>query len=86
MAPDGKGPLTESKPDGRHPGVPGPAAPGAPGPKAAAAPGPGQNEDLTESVADLAGGAEGALGPGPFVGFGLRQAVGALRFLSLWQV
>ena len=42
-------------------------------------PGP-EHEDLTESAAHLAGGAEAALGPGPLTGFGLRQAAGVLRF------
>ena len=38
--------------------------------------------DRADSAADLAGGAEAALGPGPLLGLGLREAVGALRFLG----
>ena len=36
--------------------------------------------DLADGAADLAGGAEAALGPGPLLGLGLRDAIGALRF------
>jgi polyhydroxyalkanoate synthase len=63
-APHGQVPLAETSPNGRHP----------------AGRRPGTPEDLAENAAHLAGGAEGALGPGPFTGIGLRQAAGALRF------
>jgi poly[(R)-3-hydroxyalkanoate] polymerase subunit PhaC len=81
-APHDQDPPTQADPNGRHPSGPrqevprsqpeAPAVwPGAPGP---------EDEDLAESAAHLAGGAEAALGPGPFTGFGLRQAAGVLRF------
>jgi polyhydroxyalkanoate synthase len=38
--------------------------------------------DLADRAAQLAGGAEAALRPGPHTGFGLRPAVGAVRFLG----
>ena len=38
--------------------------------------------DLADRAARMAGGAEAALRPGPHTGFGLRPAVGALRFLG----
>jgi polyhydroxyalkanoate synthase len=38
--------------------------------------------DLADRAAQLAGGAEAALRPGPHTAFGLRQAAGALRFLG----
>jgi poly[(R)-3-hydroxyalkanoate] polymerase subunit PhaC len=63
-APHDQVPLAETSQNGRHPGAPAPGLP----------------DDLAENAAHLAGGAEGALGPGPFTGVGLRQAAGALRF------
>ena len=74
-APHGQVPLAETSPNGHHPAG---SRPGAPGPRPEV-PGP-EREDLTESAAHLAGGAEAALGPGPLTGFGLRQAAGILRF------
>jgi poly[(R)-3-hydroxyalkanoate] polymerase subunit PhaC len=60
----GQVPLAGTSSNGRHP----------------AGSGPEPHEDLAESAAHLAGGAEAAFGPGPFTGIGLRQAAGALRF------
>jgi len=40
-----------------------------------------EEADFADDAAQLAGGAEAALGPGPFLGLGLREAVGAFRFL-----
>ena len=73
-APHGQVPLAETSPNGHHSAVSraGPLGPG-PGP-----PGP-EHGDLAESAVHLAGGAEAALGSGPFAGFGLRQAAGVLR-------
>jgi polyhydroxyalkanoate synthase len=65
----GQVPLAETSSNGRHQAG---SRPGAPGPE--------PPEDLAESAAHLAGGAEAALGAGPFTGIGLRHAAGALRF------
>jgi polyhydroxyalkanoate synthase subunit PhaC len=65
----GQVPLAETSPNGRHPAG---SRPGGPGPE--------PPEDLAESAAHLAGGAEAALGAGPFTGIGLRQAARALGF------
>ena len=81
----------ETSPNGRRPAGSRAKAPGsrakAPVPQAKApvprpeVPAP-EHEDLTESAAHHAGGAEGVLwhGHGPFTGFGFRQAAGILRF------
>ena len=74
----------ETSPNGRRPAVSRAKAPGsrakAPVPRPEV-PAP-EHEDLTESAAHHAGGAEGVLwhGHGPFTGFGFRQAAGILRF------
>ena len=74
-APHGQVPLDKASPNGRRRAG---SRPGAPGPRPEA-PGP-EHEDIAESAAHLAGGAEAALGPRPFAGFGLRQAGGVLWF------
>ncbi len=80
--------------DGKPAKAPSPAAAGgkpakAPSPAAAggkpgqAQPAPaGPSGDLTDGAAHLAGGADALLGPSPFVGFGLPDAVGGLRVLA----
>jgi polyhydroxyalkanoate synthase len=80
--PHGQVPLAETSPNGHRPASspargPGPP-PGTPDPRPEA-PGP-EHEDLAERAAHLAGGALAGLWPGPFAGFGLRQAAGVLRF------
>ena len=77
----GRVPLDKASPNGRRragsrPEVPTPR-PEVPGP---------EHEDIAESAAHLAGGAEAAFGPGPFAGFGLRQAGGVLRFAGRQMV
>ena len=73
----GKVPLTESRPDGHRPAGPPGKARGS-----QVAEEHGDVVDSADAAADLAGGAEAVLGPGPFGGFGLREAAGALRFLG----
>lgn len=70
--PRGKAPLKES--NGHQPVTPAREAH-----RAQAAQ---EHEDLADTAAQLAGGAEAALGPGPFAGLGPREAIGALRFLG----
>jgi polyhydroxyalkanoate synthase subunit PhaC len=75
----GKTPPIHSGPDGHGPAA---LSRNAPRPQVAEGrAGTEEHADLAGSAADLAGGAEAALGPGPFVGFGLRETVGTLRFL-----
>ena len=67
--PRGKAPRKDS--NGHHP-----AAPVREAHRAPAA------EDLADTAAQLAGGAEAAPGPGTFAGLGISDAIGALRFLG----
>ena len=73
-APRGQVPRAKTSPNGRRPAG-GRAGPPGPRPEV---PGP-EHEDIAESAAHLAGGAEAALGPGPFTGFGLRRIPAAWR-------
>ena len=87
----GKAPPTKSPPDGHRPAT---ASHKAHRPRAAqtreatpaheATPESDvtSHGDLDDHAAQLAGGAEAALRPGPHTGFGPRPAVGALRFLG----
>ena len=73
-APKAKVPRTEvPKAEAPKPKAPKPKVPQADVPMT-------EHEDLTESAAHLAGGAEAALGPGPWTGFGLSQVAGILRY------
>jgi poly[(R)-3-hydroxyalkanoate] polymerase subunit PhaC len=69
-----RGASTKVRPGQAHPGPPGKAHPGPPP--------AGPAGDLADGAAHLAGGADAILGPSPFVGFGLRDAVGGLRVLA----
>ncbi len=85
--PRGKAPVTRSGSDGHRPAPPRKS----PRPRLQAVEEPAgtaehagtaEPTDLADSAADVAGGAEAVLGPGPLLGLGLREAVGALRFLG----
>ena len=95
--PRGKAPQTETKPHGRQQAKPSAKArrPKATGAQAADAPAAKEQargtqaavppDDLADTAAELAGGAEGAeavFGPGLFAGSGLGQAAQALRLLG----
>jgi polyhydroxyalkanoate synthase subunit PhaC len=84
--PRGQAPLTQGGPDGHRRAAPPRQAPRLQavegGAGTAEHAGAEEHADLANSAADLAGGAEAALGPGPLLGLGLRDAVGALRFLG----
>jgi polyhydroxyalkanoate synthase subunit PhaC len=82
----GQAPLTQGGPDGHRRAAPPRQAPRPQavegGAGTAEHAGAEEHADVANSAADLAGGAEAALGPGPLLGLGLRDAVGALRFLG----
>ena len=95
--PRGKAPQTETGPRGRHQAKPSakPRRPKAAGAQAAEAPAAKEQagrtqaavppDNLADTAAELAGGAEGAeavFGPGLFAGSGLGQAAQALRLLG----
>jgi hypothetical protein len=77
--PRGKVPLTESTPNG---GKAGASRSKASSTQKIAKPGAEPQQDLADTAAQLAGGAEAAHEPGPFAGLGTGEAIGALRFIG----
>jgi hypothetical protein len=70
--------LAQSGADGHRPGG---SRRGA-GAKVSPSLAPGDHGDVADGATHLAGGADALLRPSPFVGFGLRDALGGLRFLA----
>jgi polyhydroxyalkanoate synthase len=77
--PRGKAPQTKTNPNGRKAGA---SRSKASSTRKIAEPGTKQRQDLADTAAQPAGGAQAAPAAGPFAGLGPGEAIGALRFLG----